>query len=150
MTRSEQIRAILGISRAEFSRRYNIPLRTLEAWDAGVNTPPEYVIDMLERIVKEDKEMTYALILSTRGNEEVVGVGTREEMAKREASLRKECRKVDPDGVEMDCYIISELEAKKREEGRQLWDSLTNEEKNDIIEVDGKEYVRKIWEYNHK
>ena len=56
MTDSERIRKILGISRAEFSRRYNIPIRTLEEWDAGRRTPPEYVITLLERVVREDSE----------------------------------------------------------------------------------------------
>ena len=56
MTDSERIREILGISRIEFSRRYHIPIRTLEAWDAGTNTPPAYVMELLERAVKEDKE----------------------------------------------------------------------------------------------
>lgn len=56
MERSEEIRKMLGISRAAFSRKYNIPLRTLEDWDAGKKNPPDYVLDMLERIVNEDKE----------------------------------------------------------------------------------------------
>jgi putative transcriptional regulator len=55
MTDSERIRKILGVSRSEFSRRYNIPLRTLEEWDAGRRTPPTYVIELLERVVTEDK-----------------------------------------------------------------------------------------------
>lgn len=56
MTDSERIRKELGVSRAEFSRRYGIPVRTLEDWDAGRRTPPEYVIALLERVTKEDKE----------------------------------------------------------------------------------------------
>lgn len=32
-----------AISRAEFSRTYNIPNRTLEDWDWGNRTPPQYV-----------------------------------------------------------------------------------------------------------
>ena len=56
MTKSEEIRSILGISRVAFSRKYNIPIRTLEDWDAGKKNPPDYVLDMLERIVNEDKE----------------------------------------------------------------------------------------------
>ena len=50
-----EIRAILGVSRAEFSRRYSIPIRTLEDWDAGKRTPPEWLLKLLERVVKEDK-----------------------------------------------------------------------------------------------
>ena len=30
-------------SRAEFSRRYEIPLRTLQDWDLGVSSSPKYV-----------------------------------------------------------------------------------------------------------
>lgn len=56
MSRSEEIRAILGIGRAEFSRRYHIPVRTLENWDAEIQNPPEYVLELLERVVKEDAE----------------------------------------------------------------------------------------------
>ena len=56
MERSGEIRKMLGISRAAFSRKYNIPIRTLEDWDAGKKNPPDYVLDMLERIVNEDKE----------------------------------------------------------------------------------------------
>lgn len=54
MTDSERIRNMLGVSRAEFSRRYDIPIRTLEEWDAGRRVPPKYVVNLLERVVKED------------------------------------------------------------------------------------------------
>lgn len=54
MTDSERIRKMLGVSRAEFSRRYGIPIRTLEEWDSGRRVPPEYVVSLLERAVKED------------------------------------------------------------------------------------------------
>lgn len=56
MKKSEEIRQILGISRSAFSRKYNIPLRTLEDWDAGRKNPPEYVLELLERAVLQDKE----------------------------------------------------------------------------------------------
>lgn len=50
-----EIRAILGVSRAEFSRRYEMPIRTLEDWDAGRRQPPEWMLKLLERVVREDK-----------------------------------------------------------------------------------------------
>ena len=34
---------ILGISRAEMHRRYQIPLRTLEDWEAGKYKPADYI-----------------------------------------------------------------------------------------------------------
>lgn len=51
---TKEIRALLGISRAEFSRRYGIPIRTLENWDAGTRQPSEWVLNLLERVVRED------------------------------------------------------------------------------------------------
>ena len=43
----------LKVSRAEFSRRYNIPVRTLENWEAGKSKCPDYVRQLLERAVLE-------------------------------------------------------------------------------------------------
>jgi len=51
---AREIRELLGVSRAEFSRRYKIPVRTLENWDADVNKAPEWALSLLERVVKED------------------------------------------------------------------------------------------------
>ena len=50
----KEIREHTGLSRAEFSRAYGIPIRTLENWDAGARTPPEWVVNILERIAKID------------------------------------------------------------------------------------------------
>lgn len=51
----KELRDILGVSRAEFSRRYQIPIRTLENWEYGTSVPPTYVLELLERAVKQDK-----------------------------------------------------------------------------------------------
>lgn len=48
------LRSSIRLSRSEFSRRYGIPIRTMEDWEAGRRTPPEYVVSLLERVVKED------------------------------------------------------------------------------------------------
>lgn len=53
---TKEMREHLNVSRAEFSRRYNIPIRTLEDWESEKRTPPEYVIQLLERAVKEDSQ----------------------------------------------------------------------------------------------
>lgn len=50
----KEIRDLLGVSRAEFSRRYHIPTRTLESWESGERIPPQYVLELLERVVKDD------------------------------------------------------------------------------------------------
>lgn len=54
-TPAEQIRAIragTGLSQAAFSRVYEIPRRTVENWENGVNVPPPYLIRLLELAVK--------------------------------------------------------------------------------------------------
>lgn len=53
-TRSERIREISDLSRAAFCKKYNIPIRTVEDWDWGKKIPSEWVLDLLERAVKED------------------------------------------------------------------------------------------------
>ena len=54
----KEMRELLHESRAAFSRRYNIPVRTLENWEAEKNKCPDYVRELLERAVREDsKEM---------------------------------------------------------------------------------------------
>ena len=94
--------------------------------------------------------MMYALILNTRGTEEVVEVGELEYIRERENALRKECRKSDPDGVEIDCYVMSELQARRNEQTKKFWETLTDEDKKDIIEIDGRKYIRKVYEMRHK
>ena len=36
------------LSQAELHRRYNIPLRTMEAWKAGDRAAPDYVLELLD------------------------------------------------------------------------------------------------------
>ena len=50
----KEIRALTGLSQAKFADKYKIPVRTLQGWEGERRTPPEYVLIMLERIVKED------------------------------------------------------------------------------------------------
>lgn len=60
-----EMRSYIGVTRAEFSRRYNIPLRTLESWEAGVRTPPEYVLDLLEESVRRTDIIEVAFVYDT-------------------------------------------------------------------------------------
>lgn len=55
MSTIKEIRETSGLSRAEFSRTYNIPVRTLEDWETEKRTCPQYVESLLERAVKEDQ-----------------------------------------------------------------------------------------------
>ena len=38
-----ELRESVGLSRKEFSVHNGIPVRTLEDWEAGRRTPPEYI-----------------------------------------------------------------------------------------------------------
>ena len=45
--RLKQIRKDLGMNRTEFSQYMGIPLRTLEEWEAGRRTMPDYVLRLI-------------------------------------------------------------------------------------------------------
>ena len=60
-----EMRNYIGVSRAEFSRRYNIPIRTLESWEAGVRTPPEYVLNLLEESVRRTDIIEVTFVYDT-------------------------------------------------------------------------------------
>ena len=57
-----EMRELLGLSRAAFSRVYKIPVRTLEDWEAGRRKCPDYVLYLLGRCVKEDNEKDGSLL----------------------------------------------------------------------------------------
>lgn len=38
-----ELRESVGMSRKEFSMHTGIPIRTMEDWEAGRRTPPEYI-----------------------------------------------------------------------------------------------------------
>lgn len=49
-----QMRNCLGDTQSEFAARYHIPFRTVQNWEAGVRTPPQYIMDLLEEHVRAD------------------------------------------------------------------------------------------------
>ena len=51
-----EIRAISGLNRSKFAQRYGIPYRTLQDWELGKNKVPEYIKNLLERVVKYEFE----------------------------------------------------------------------------------------------
>lgn len=54
MTYTELMRKDSGLNRTQFGKKYNIPLRTLENWEKEVTDAPDYVIDLLGRVVYAD------------------------------------------------------------------------------------------------
>lgn len=52
----QYIRMHTGMNQSEFARHFNIPLRTVQHWEAGTRKPPEYVLGLLRyRIEQESK-----------------------------------------------------------------------------------------------
>lgn len=51
----KELRESTGMSRKEFSEHTGIPVRTLEDWEAGRRTPPEYIPRLLGYQLKYDK-----------------------------------------------------------------------------------------------
>ena len=49
-----EIRALTNLSQANFGKKYNIPLRTIQDWEAGKRKPPIYVVELLEFKVRYD------------------------------------------------------------------------------------------------
>ena len=43
----KELREAIGLSRIQFSRSYNIPIRSLENWDSGTREAPEYVLALV-------------------------------------------------------------------------------------------------------
>lgn len=43
----KRIRLYSGLTQKEFSRIFNIPLRTIENWESGRRNPPDYVFNLI-------------------------------------------------------------------------------------------------------
>ena len=48
----KRVRGEVGMNRTEFSRHMDIPLRTLEEWEAGRRKAPEYVLRLIAYYVR--------------------------------------------------------------------------------------------------
>lgn len=53
----KEIRASTGLNRVEFSNKYRIPVETLRHWERGDRKCPDYVMELLEFMVKEGMKM---------------------------------------------------------------------------------------------
>ena len=53
----KEMRESTGLSRKEFSEHTGIPVRTLEDWEAGRRTPPEYIPRLIAYQLKYEELM---------------------------------------------------------------------------------------------
>lgn len=49
-----ELRKRTGLSQVKFGKFYNIPLRTIQGWEEGTRESPDYLVQLLERVVNED------------------------------------------------------------------------------------------------
>lgn len=68
-----QIRKMTGLSQARFSEKYGIPKRTIEAWEMGERTAPEYVMELLTIRVKMEEVNTKAWVFQEYRDKAGVG-----------------------------------------------------------------------------
>lgn len=52
MNRITALRKQLNLSKIAFSKKFNIPYRTVQDWEAERMTPPVYVIELLEKVTE--------------------------------------------------------------------------------------------------
>lgn len=53
--RIRQLRDRTGLRRKDFAEHIGIPLRTVEDWEAGRRTPPEYIPRLIEYQLKYEE-----------------------------------------------------------------------------------------------
>lgn len=56
-SRVKAIREKTGLSRTKFCKKFELPYRTVENWERGIACPPEYVVTMLEKVVKSEEQL---------------------------------------------------------------------------------------------
>ena len=88
----------------------------------------------------------YHVMVSRRGIETPYAFDSYEDAMTFAEATRNTFRAIDPDGIELDVYILSDEEVRRREHARRFYDSLTAAQKADTIVVGGKTFIRAIWE----
>lgn len=51
-----EIREGLGLSQSEFSKKFNIPRRTIENWEQGKSIPKAYIVSLILKVVKLEEQ----------------------------------------------------------------------------------------------
>lgn len=50
-----EMRKSLGLSQSEYAAKFGMSKRTLENWEQGRTTPPDYVVYMMQQICELEK-----------------------------------------------------------------------------------------------
>lgn len=52
-----EIRDSLGMSQRKFAEYLDIPVANIQHWEQGVANPPNYVISLIERVVRLERSL---------------------------------------------------------------------------------------------
>ena len=55
-----------GLKQIELSRRFNIPRRTVQDWYSEKRTPPDYVVGMINELLKRENNNQNSKIITDR------------------------------------------------------------------------------------
>lgn len=50
----KELRALSHMTQKQFSEYFGIPKRTIEDWECGKRTPPQYVVDLIEYKLRKE------------------------------------------------------------------------------------------------
>lgn len=62
----KEIRQSTGLSQAKFSEALGIPTRTLQKWEIGERSCPEYVVELIAYRVKHDPQFNTKTVDNSR------------------------------------------------------------------------------------
>lgn len=93
--RATRIRKLSGLNRTAFCEKYGVVYRTYEYWERGFNNAPDYIMDLLEHVVRLEKGLPYTYrIVDTSDSEKVV---MKSYMASVTAEKLKRMNAAEPD-----------------------------------------------------
>ena len=50
----QELRKSTELSQSKFARHLEIPVSTLQHWEQGFRTPPDYVVKLIEKVLRYD------------------------------------------------------------------------------------------------
>lgn len=53
----KELRESLKLSQSQFANKFNMPVKTVQSWEAGIRNPPKYVLIMMLRICELEAEL---------------------------------------------------------------------------------------------
>ena len=54
----KDLRELVNLPQVEFAHKFNIPLQTYSQWETGRRNPPDYVIEMISKIIEQELSIT--------------------------------------------------------------------------------------------